>query len=237
MQGQQCKGLCKKLALDATTSWTELCPLCGAYIVFRDGACICCRTSWENFKLKGIEPESKSKQILILDSGVDEQCEAIQRRAIMKILVALKEKSLTTLQLTVKAFNSGNGCKYIFDAEDLGLVNRYKISKGRSKRYVVNVLTKQGEEAVQMYRVFKILNPHFQWDSYKRYKAKKHRMLLGKLRASRGESYYGDEEDYYSDQYQRRDYSEADMQWQDSISLPEVRYHFTEERAVALLEM
>jgi len=183
-----------------------------------------------------MEPESNSEEAMILDSGVDEQCDVLQRRSIVKVLVNLQKKPLTTLQVLAK-FNSGNATHYLMEAEDFGLVRRFRISKGRNRRYVVNVLTKQGEEAVQMYRVFKILHPHFEWDSYLRYKAKKHRMMQGKLRRLRGESDYADEEDFYRDQYQRRDYSEAGMQWQDSISLPEVTYHFTEDRAVALLEM
>ncbi len=228
-----CKGLCKKLALDENISWTEFCPTCDAWIVFRsDGICCCCNRSWETFsKLRGIDDGFDS------DAGVEEECQALEKRSIVKVLVSLKARPLTTLEVLAK-FNSRNATHYLMSAEDLGLVRRYKISKGR-KRFVVNVLTKQGEEAVQLYRVFKILHPHFEWDSYRNYKAKKHRMMQGRLRASRGESY--EDEENYPDQYQRRDSSssEAGMQWQgqDSIDLPEVSYYFPEERAVALLEM
>ncbi len=229
-----CKGLCKKLHLKSSISWSEDCPSCSCPVIFRDGCCICCSLGWENFpKLKGVEFDSNS------EDTIDSQVQAFEKRAVMKVLVSLWKfkKPMSTLQLSVKAFNSANGCQYIDFAEDLNLLHRYIISKGR-RRYKVNVLTRVGEEAVQMLRTFKILNPDFEWDSYRRYKAKKRRMLQGKLRRLRGETYYEDEEDY-PDRYQRRDYSssEASTQWQDSMSLPHIEWYFTDKAVVALLEM
>ncbi len=230
-----CKGLCRKLHLTGEVSWAERCPTCDAWIVFRsDGICCCCGTSWQHFpKLKGVEFDFNSEDV------IDSQVQAFEKRAVMKVLLSLWKfkKPMSTLQLSVKAFNSANGCQYIDFAEDLNLLHRYIIAKG-TRRYKVNVLTRAGEEAVQMYRVLKILNPDFEWDSYRRYKAKKHRMMRGKIGRLRGETYYEDEEDFdYRDQYLAKDYPEASTEWQDGMSLPQIEYYFTEERAIALLEM
>ena len=154
-----CQRTCAKLHfLDGSEAWSEKCPTCQTWVVFRNGGCVCCGTSWAKFELKQSYEKNFFEAYNEMDT--DEQVEICRRKKNLQLLITLykAKKPLNTTALLRAAHKSYKYRERLDELIDYGAIRRYMVTGPGCYQYM-HELTKNGMYVLKLYRTFRIFNP------------------------------------------------------------------------------
>ncbi len=148
-----CQGICAELHfLDGSEAWSEKCPTCQTWVVFRNGGCACCGTLREKFEFR----ESHRNIIREANDQID-ICTVKKQIQLLYCLYRAK-KPLNTTTLLRAAHKSYKYRKKLNDLISHGAIDRYMVTGLGCYEYR-HQLMKMGMDTLKLYCTFKIFNP------------------------------------------------------------------------------